>query len=198
MLSYPTMLARQRGFTMLEVLITLVILAFGILGLANLQAKVHAVEIESYQRAQAVLLLENMVSRINANRANAAAYVTGTATPLGEGEVASCAAPVTLAQIDQCQWSTSLKGVAETRGGTNVGAMTGARGCVEQLVAPVGAPTCTAGVYRVTVTWQGMNATAAPSLLCAQTIAGTSPYGGDALRRAIAARVTIGLPGCAI
>lgn len=186
--------AEIRGFTLLEVLVTMVILAFGLLGLASLQAKVHVVELESYQRAQAVLLLEDMTNRLRANRANAASYVTGNTNPLGEGETAACAvSPATPVSTDQCQWSTSLKGAAETKGGTNVGAMLGARGCVELIQAAVGAPTCTPGIYRVTVIWQGMNPTVAPSLLCGQSL---NAYGGDSLRRAIAARVTIGQPGC--
>jgi type IV pilus assembly protein PilV len=193
-----------RGFTLLEVLVTLVILAFGLLGLASLQAKVHVVELESYQRAQAVLLLEDMTNRIRANRASAANYVTGNAAPLGEGETAACAvSPATPVSIDQCQWSTALKGAAEQRdlnadgdfddAGERQGAMVGARGCIEQLQAPVGSPSCTPGIYRVTVIWQGMNPTVAPSLQCGQAL---NAYGGDNMRRAISARVVIGQPGC--
>ena len=62
----------QRGFTLLEVLITLIILAIGMLGLANLQSKIHVTEVESYQRAHAVLLLQDMVDRIHSNRATQA------------------------------------------------------------------------------------------------------------------------------
>ena len=40
-----------RGATLLEVLITIVILAFGLLGLVGLEAKMQTSEVESYQRA---------------------------------------------------------------------------------------------------------------------------------------------------
>jgi type IV pilus assembly protein PilV len=43
----------------------------------------------------------------------------------------------------------------------------------------------------VTVTWQGLNSTVAPSGTCGQNL-----YGTDTYRRAISARVVIGLPGC--
>jgi type IV pilus assembly protein PilV len=188
--------AHQRGTTLLEVLVTMLVLAFGMLGLAGLQAKMHLAEMESYQRAQAIVLLSDMVERINANRANAAAYVTGTAAPLGTGDTqaASCTTAAIGVARDQCEWSNALKGAAETTGGTSIGAMIGARGCVEQLQAPNLAPgICWPGVYRVTVVWQGLNATATPSLACAS---GSSYGGTTALRRAIGANVTIGLTTC--
>ena len=191
---------RQQGFTLLEVLITLIVMTFGILGLANLQAKMHVANMESYQRAQAVLLLEDMASRINVNRAVAATYLTTGMTPayLGVGDTqpvnpgTPCPATAGLAR-DQCEWSNALKGAAEIKSGANVGAMIGARGCVEQVIAPVVA-TCTPGVYRVTVVWQGMNPTVAPSLACGQNL-----YGGasmDNYRRAISSLITVGLTTC--
>src|SRR5262245_41733968 len=112
-----------RGFTLLEVLITLVVLAFGILGLANLQAKMHTAEMESYQRAQAVLLVDDMINRIMANRANAATYV-GTYAGVG----ADCSGVAAGLARDQCDWQSGLAGAAETAGGSNVGAMIGAQG----------------------------------------------------------------------
>ncbi|MDP3678960.1 MAG: prepilin-type N-terminal cleavage/methylation domain-containing protein, partial [Methylotenera sp.] len=54
----------QRGALLLEVLVTIVILAIGLLGLAGLQAKLQSSEMESYQRAQALILLNDMASRI--------------------------------------------------------------------------------------------------------------------------------------
>src|SRR5205809_2198626 len=77
----------QYGATMIEVLITIVILAFGLLGLVGLQAQVQLADVESYQRAQAVVLLSDMVDRINANTGTADTYVPASpfATPFGTG-----------------------------------------------------------------------------------------------------------------
>ena len=78
----------QRGTSLVEVLVTMVILAIGLLALAGLQARLHVLQIESYQRAQALILLQDMTSRIVNNRYDAASYVT--AAPLGTG--AACPA----------------------------------------------------------------------------------------------------------
>lgn len=187
--------SRQRGFTLLEVLITIIILSIGLLGLASLQSKIQISQVESYQRAQAVLLLEDMLARINANRAQAAAYVTGPAAPLGyDGTPPAVCNNGAGALQDQCEWSNALKGAAETSsGGTAVGSMIGARGCVEVLQAQNVAPgVCLPGIYRVTVVWQGLNATVEPALKCAAAV----NFGGDGYRRAISAQTIIALNGC--
>ena len=185
---------RAAGFTLLEVLITLIVLAIGMLGLANLQSKIHTTELESYQRAHAVLILQDMVDRITTNRANAATYVTGTGTGAlgtGDSQAASCTGSPGVAR-DKCEWSNSLKGSAEKSGGTSVGAMIGARGCVELIQAANPATgTCTPGIYRVSVAWQGINDTVTPSLAC-----GSGNYGRETLRRVVSTSVTIGLPRC--
>lgn len=185
----------QAGVTILEVLVTIVIVAFGMLGLAGLQVRVQAMEFESYQRAQAILLLNDMAERLRANSSSAASYVSAGSSSYGTGDdqPASCAGIAGRAQRDVCEWSNALKGAAESSGGSAVGAMIGARGCVEQLQAPnPAAGLCTPGVYRVTVAWQGMQATSAPQQAC-----GTGNYGSnDALRRALSSSVTVGLPAC--
>ena len=190
----------QSGFTLLEVLITLIVLAIGLLGLASLQSKIQLGQVESYQRAQAVLLLEDMVNRINTaslttvGNPTAAPYVTGTTSALGVGDAqpTSCAGLAVGLARDQCEWSNALKGASEIKGTGNVGAMVSARGCVEQLQAENPAPTvCTPGIYRVSVVWQGLNQTVEPALLCA---AG-SGY-GNGYRRVISTQLVIGLPSC--
>ena len=185
----------QQGTTMLEVLVTIVILAFGMLGLAGLQSKIFIAEMESYQRAQAVLLLNDMVERINANRSVAATYVLGANT-LGTGDTqpADCSGTAAGVARDKCEWSNALKGTAETSsGGTKVGGVIGALGCVTQIQAEdatVGL--CRPGIYMVTVAWQGLNPTSIPSAGC-----GAGSFGSDdRLRRALSARVSIGLPTC--
>jgi type IV pilus assembly protein PilV len=61
------MTARQRGFTLLEVLIALVVLAVGLLGLAALQNLGLRYGNESYERSQATLLIYEMIDRMRAN-----------------------------------------------------------------------------------------------------------------------------------
>lgn len=76
---------RQVGVSLIEVLVTLVILAVGLLGVMALQARLQQSEMETYQRSQALLLLDDLAARMTANRTAAASYVTGTSSPLGAG-----------------------------------------------------------------------------------------------------------------
>ena len=182
---------RQRGTTLLEVLVTVVLLAFGLLGIAAFQAKAQVGSIEAYQRAQALVLLEDMQARMNGNSAAMASYVTG-ATPLGVGDATADCAGLTGADLDKCEWSSALKGAAETKSTEKMGAMIGARGCIQQIQAANPADgVCKPGIYLVTVAWQGMHPTVASSLTC-----GKDAYGADTYRRAIAARVSVGTPAC--
>lgn len=171
---------RAAGFTMLEVLITIVIVAFGLLGVAGLQARMQVAEVESYQRAQAIVLLEDMVARMNANRKNAMSYVT--ASPLGTGSAEADCTGLGGAALDLCAWNNALLGVTETSGTENRGAMIGARGCIANTV-----PTMPRE-FVVTVAWQGLTPTVAPTV----TTCGQGEYGNDATRRVMTARVKIG------
>lgn len=182
----------ERGLTMVEVLVTIVILAFGLLGLAGLQSKIQVGSIEAYQRAQAIVLLSDMVERINANKSQAASYVlTGT---LGTSDPdADCTTLAAGAARDKCEWSLALKGAAEQKGTSKTGAMTNARGCITQVQAPnASAGVCKPGIYLVSVAWQGMHATVAPGVACGQGLYGTD----DTYRRAISARVSVALLNC--
>lgn len=177
----PAVLASQGGFSLLEVLITILLLSFGLLGISGLQAKIQVAETESFQRAQALLLAQDMTNRISANRTAAASYVTTSALGTGDDQPTSCAA-LTGMSLDQCEWSLALKGASEKQAGTaaSIGAMVGARGCIE-LVAASNPP-----LYRVTVVWQGMSTLKPPSFSC-----GINLYGADGLRRAVAGFVSI-------
>ncbi|PTN12090.1 type IV pilus assembly protein PilV [Nitrosomonas aestuarii] len=176
-----------RGVSMIEVLVTVVITAVGLLGLAGLQMRLQSSEIESYQRTHALILLEDMANRIAANRNNAVNYVTGAVAPLGTGDnqPANCAG---VGQVfDVCQWSNALKGVSEqSSGANNVGAMIGARGCVEDLG--------TGDQFLITVAWQGFVPTVAPSSNCGIGLyngaAGTSCI-NDLCRRSMSTIVRI-------
>jgi type IV pilus assembly protein PilV len=71
--------SRQGGFGLIEVLVALLILSIGLLGMASLQTLSLQQTTGSQARTQAILLAEDLVERIRANRPNRNAY--GLANP---------------------------------------------------------------------------------------------------------------------
>lgn len=182
----------QNGAALIEVLVSILIVSFGLLALAGLQTKMNSALMESYQRAQALTLLEDMTQRIQVNQSMSSNYVAAS-LGTGDGLTTNCSTLATRALIDRCEWSNALKGAAATNSGNNIGAMIGARGCVEQLQAANGAAgICQPAIYRVTVAWQGLNATVVPAVAC-----GANQYGDDdSLRKTVSSRVIVPLPAC--
>ena len=181
----------QAGFSMIEVMVSLVILLLGLLGLVGLIVTSQRAETESYQRSQALLLLQDMVGRINTNRRVTTCYAITTDTVngvpyLGQGSTVmpSCGFGTiqanTLAASDLTAWNSLLTGTAETLSGSNLGAMVGARGCVSFDT--------TTGIYLVSVAWQGIATTAAPA---AGFTCGKGLYGDESLRRIVSMNVQI-------
>jgi type IV pilus assembly protein PilV len=194
--------ARHAGFTMLEVLVSLLIAVVGLLGLLGLQTQAQVSEFESYQRAQALVFTQDMVDRIAFNRGmDASGYVVGwrcyIVTPnAATGDrflgIANTAAPVcadgaitgdpkTRADADLVAWQAVLQGTSETvtATGTRVGGLLGARGCITRDAAT--------GVIRVSVAWQGMAPTVASADKCATGLFGAN----DALRRVVFTEVVV-------
>lgn len=199
MKSIPCSRRQQSGASLIEILVTLVILMLGLLGLVGLMVQSQRSQMESYQRVQALVALEDMVNRINANRKAAASYVItesngasflGTASTLSPicPDPTSTQTPQERAACDLKAWHDLLVGSTETMSVnnvvSNVGGMLGARGCV-QLVS--------AGVYQISVVWQGGNKTVVP----ANVSCGTGLYGkpgdpdADAQRRAVSVNLRI-------
>jgi type IV pilus assembly protein PilV len=149
----------HRGFTLIEVLITLLIIAIGLLGLAGLQLASLQGQLEAYQRAQAVMLAEEMASRIRSNapaaRATPNEYTDGT---YGLAAQVCNPATQTTAEYDLCDWNNLLLG-QEVAGG--VGGLSNARGCVDDVTATEGTGDGETRM-RITVAWQGTTATRAP------------------------------------
>lgn len=189
----------QSGTSMIEVLVTLIILLVGLLGLAGLQGQAQRSEMESYQRVQALVLLQDIAGRINANRkvASCYAFTTTPATGTPYLGVSSTATPMactigTATEISQVAqdlnaWNQMLIGAAETSGGSKIGAMIGARGCISydattELINPTTAAVIPGtGIYTVSVAWQGLANTAIATPNCAQ-----GQYGAnDAIRRVV-------------
>ncbi|MBI4195797.1 MAG: type IV pilus modification protein PilV [Betaproteobacteria bacterium] len=193
-------LQAQSGFTMIEVLVALLIIVLGLLGLAGLQTRLQQAEFESYQRAQAVVVLYNMVDRITINRETARLVpsclaitdpLTGTpfygtnSTPLPPCDTGT-SQPQAVADATMDDLDRQLKGAAETKGGVQVGAIADARGCVSydaagEVINPgTGLPLPGTGVYTVSVAWQGLSDTVVPAVNCGKDL-----YGAETRRRVI-------------
>lgn len=100
----------QRGFTLLEVMVAVVVLAIGLLGLAGLQATATRFNDSAYQRSQATALAYDIADRMRANR-EAALTGGGYPGPV-QNPAPACAilgAPAgTLAQQDIAAWRNAL------------------------------------------------------------------------------------------
>lgn len=176
----------QFGTSLIEVLVTLVITMLGLLGIAGLQYRLQLSDVESYQRSQALVLLQDMSARISTNRAAAASYVT--ASPLGTD---ACPTSVgTRQEIDAVQWCNALQGAAEldADGATRSGAMIGARGCVQALPNDE---------YMITIAWQGLTPVSAPpaSVTCGAGLydgTGENACTNDLCRRVVTTIVRMG------
>lgn len=177
--------SNQRGVSLVEVLVAMIILAVGLLGLVGLHARLQILQAESYQRAQALMLVQDLANRIAMNRNNAADYVTDVDSPLGtDGECPLDGA--SRQENDVAEWCTALLGAAETKGGANVGAVAGGLGCVESGD----------GIrFVVSVAWQGLAPLAAPpeGVACGLNKFGLdgSRCEGDVCRRVVSTVVEI-------
>lgn len=173
-----------RGISLIELLVTLLVLAVGLLGAMGLQARLQQSEMETYQRAQALLLLGDMAARLEANRNHADAYEVAS---LGTGMTCPTTTATQL-QRDMTEWCAALQGATETVDTTRTGGLIGGRGCIEALDD---------GQYLITVAWQGLLPLGAPP---AGIACGEGEYDGptgspcvdDLCRRAVSTIVRVG------
>lgn len=181
-------IGRSHGFTLIEVLVTAVVLAIGLLGLALLQTTSLNNQLESYHRAQALLMLEEMSNRIRVNTVGAlgGAYADGddygSRGPddfgLDADEVCSDITDDSVLR-DLCDWNEALAGTSVTLGDTNMGSVIGAIGCIENLVGSGDGEV----IVRLTIAWQGFGAHVTPASDCGADAFGAD---GDLERRRVA------------
>ena len=172
----------------MEILVTLIIFSVGLLGLAALQTRAQQAEFESYQRAQALLIVEDIVNRIHTNNDAAGCYVTSAGTTgadyvgTGIASINGCTASGNtltraLADADLVAWDRAIKGSSESLSGSSVGTIIEGRGCI----------TAVGNVFTIAIAWKGTAATIAPTNVCAQGL-----YGDEKTRRVVS--YTLRLP----
>lgn len=95
----------QRGASMIELLVSLLIFAFGMLGLVGLQNKTLGFGQMSLYRSQATALSDDILDRMRTDRTNA----KGTAWVTALGNAASTYTGTTVAQKDLKDWKEQVE-----------------------------------------------------------------------------------------
>jgi type IV pilus assembly protein PilV len=178
---------RQKGFSLIELLVSLVIFAVGLLSIAGLQMVSKRSNFESLQRTTASHIAYGLLEEM---RTNGDAIGTYLAAPdLGGGQFASmqvadcsnAASPCTStqkAQQDLWFWEQVLDGAQEVGVEGASGGIMSPTMCIN---GPVGGG---AGVYVVAIAWQGGISMANPEINACG--AGSGKYGdADAFRRVL-------------
>lgn len=158
---------------------SIVIVSFGLLGLAALQGRATNAELESYQRGQALILLQDMVNRIENNPAHIEKYITADKPAGMDAAKADCRNLPSRAETDLCEWGKLLRDTSGSSNNHALGEMIDARGCIEA--------TGSEREYRVSVVWQGLGNTTAPT----GTNCGEGLYESEESRRAVTSIIVI-------
>ncbi|MBR9813744.1 type IV pilus modification protein PilV [bacterium] len=153
---------RQHGVGLIEVLVSVLVVAFAVLSMAGLQTLSKRNNREALQRSTAAQLADGLISRIRANAQSDAldTYVTLAAGGLGGGSqgnapledcTANDCSPSEMAAYDLWQWERLLDGTTEVIAGSavNVGGLFEPIACLD---GPVGGVD---GTYTLTIAWYG-------------------------------------------
>ncbi|MFZ4757951.1 MAG: type IV pilus modification protein PilV, partial [Burkholderiaceae bacterium] len=102
----------QRGVTLIEVAVTLLIAAIGLLGLAGLQARSLSMQVDSESRRLAVSLISQLRERVTANPQG---FGQGIATPTAYTRVWNPSDSVTVVACGTPSACPALTGVTEVQ-----------------------------------------------------------------------------------
>ncbi len=143
-------LSRPYGFSLIEVLVSLLVLSIGLLGLAALQTTGLRFNSQSYQRTQAVLNAYDIIDRIRANPGGMTDGVYNDVNLSPAPFITDCAAincsTTLMADYDIGQWKESLGNLLpQGQGAICRGALTlNPYACVENAGATL---------FTVGITW---------------------------------------------
>ncbi|MGE0313907.1 MAG: type IV pilus modification protein PilV [Lautropia sp.] len=153
---------RARGLSLIEVLVSLVIISIGLLGLIGMQARSISGQKDSFDRKAAAELLGQLTERMRANHLAfmnndyASSLLPGAALPVAGACVAGApCTPVQVAALDLMNWYQDLR------------ARLPESGAVVAPTGPVGAAMgAGASSMRITVIWREANPNSGADARC--------------------------------
>ena len=146
-------MTKQKGFSLLEVLIATVIMAVGILGVAGLQVVSLQQNRSSLLRAEALLIGGDIIDRMRANPDQSYATVNFTDAPASSARncVALTCTPAQMAGYDVAQWKCLINPLDEDSDPYSICQAFGISGAT--LPGGEGEITEALGAYTVKVRW---------------------------------------------
>jgi type IV pilus assembly protein PilV len=105
-------MSRQRGFSLIEVLVAVLIFSIGLIGLAALMVMTTRSNQAAYMRTQVAFLAQSMADRMTANPVgvwNGSYNTTYPNTTTQTCNATTGCSPTNLANYDQQVWSNQLK-----------------------------------------------------------------------------------------
>ena len=108
----PALASRERGISLIESLVAIVVMALGILGILGVQMRTLSDTSTSVRRAQAVRLIEDLGERMKTNPsalANINTYVSNFAATPTVGSCATGCDPALLAAYDLAVWKRTVR-----------------------------------------------------------------------------------------
>jgi len=157
---------RQTGFSLVEVLVTLVITTIALLSSVSMQMLSKRAVYDSSQRTTAAHLAGDLFNRMRSNSSVLVSYLPvgtiGSGT-LGAAPAINCLAPgvvctdAQMAGFDLWQWEQHIDGQLETAGGNATGGLNAAVACI---TGPVGGGS---GNYTLAIAWRGMTGLSDPA-----------------------------------
>ena len=166
-----------QGFTLIEVLVTLVITAIALFGFVELQNRAQIANLEATQRAYATMIASNMAEQIKANPEIGADCNLTASFDVGSGH-GTWNHPCESGNNSVKEWHKDLRGNRETTnsGNQKIGSIKNGHGCINYTAAVPASGT--PAKYTVSVAWKGFQKTAAggPSGSCGFGEYGDSGY----------------------
>ncbi|MPY20990.1 type IV pilus modification protein PilV [Shewanella psychropiezotolerans] len=153
---------KSNGFSLVEVLVSLVILVIGLIGIFNLHLVAKRGSFESFQQTQASYYAIDIINRMKLNRSQLVGYA-GTyagnlsepsqscdvALNVGGGNAGITCTNVQTRAWDLYGWEQSMNGVGETKGTRSIGGLDTPTACIQVSGT---------GDVLVVMTWRGIRA----------------------------------------
>ena len=111
---------RSAGFTLIEILIAMLVLAIGLMGIAAMQFRGLQYSHDAYLRSQISVLAYSMADRMRLNRANVASYTAGTPYIIPATQPGGCTESSVGATNDLACWHREVHNAIPPGGIANI------------------------------------------------------------------------------